>query len=79
MRTTFSRIASLAVAVGLCFNTAFAAGKVLIITNEFPQMELLVKILKTRADTTSDLVDQKDIHGDITGYEASARPLGYGF
>jgi len=70
MRTTLLRIAGFGVACALCFNTALAAGKVLIIADEMPQMELLVQILKTRANTTADLVHQKDIHGDITGYEA---------
>lgn len=65
-----SRVAALAVSVGLCCDAAQAAGKVLIVADEMPQMELLVQILKTKANTNAELVHQRDVHGDITGYEA---------
>ncbi len=35
-----------------------------------PQMELLVKFLKERANTTADLVNQKDTPADLSGYRA---------
>jgi len=50
--------------------SVLAAGNVLIIADEMPQMELLVKILKTRANTTAELVNQTDVPADISGYAA---------
>jgi hypothetical protein len=47
-----------------------AAADVLIVADEMPQMELLVKILKSRANTTADLVTQANVPATITGYRA---------
>lgn len=74
IQTTLSRIASFVLGCALCVfgapRTAVAAGNVLIVADEMPQMELLVKILKTRANTTAELVKQTDMPADISGYPA---------
>ena len=46
------------------------AGDVLIIADEMPQMELLVKVLAARAGAKTDLINQADTPAVITGYRA---------
>jgi hypothetical protein len=74
MQTGVSRTAGLILGCAFCAFVApentRAASDVLIVADEMPQMELLVKILKSRANTTADLVTQADVPATISGYRA---------
>jgi hypothetical protein len=74
LQMTLSRIAGVAVGclLSLVVTTApaSAAGDVLIIADEMPQMELLVTMVKTRANTTAELVNQTATPADLSGYSA---------
>ena len=74
IQTRLSGIASLvlgcALVVFVAPKTVAASGNVLIVADEMPQMELLVKILKTRANTTAELVNQAQIPASLSGYPA---------
>ncbi len=74
IKTRLSRLASYVLGFAICVFVApaeiRAAGDVLIVADEMPQMELLVKILKTRANTTADLVTQANVPASISGYRA---------
>ncbi len=74
IQTRFRRFAGLLAGCALCVFLApgnvRAAGDVLIVADEMPQMELLVKILQTRANTTADLVTQANVPAVISGYRA---------
>lgn len=70
----YSKLANVALAGALLAfcsqNAALAAGDALIVADEMPQMELLAKILRSRASTSADLVKQADMPADISRYRA---------
>jgi hypothetical protein len=70
MQTKLSRIVIFLLGCALCVCGAPSTGDVLIVADEMPQMELLVNILKTRANTTAKLVNQTEVPADISGYAA---------
>ena len=63
-------VAGFAFALQAVPQQARAAGDVLIIADEMPQMQLLVKMLASRANTKADLINQTDAPPTITGYKA---------
>jgi len=68
------KIASLTLACALLAfcsqKVALGASDVLIVADEMPQMELLIKILKARASTSAALMKQADMPTDISKYRA---------